>query len=104
MKIGLHFEDTCNDAPAPVWVELPPPKPLRDMTESDFDEALQVNGAAHSEGGAASTTDSQESPATERDDAAIAKALEQAALIAEAEGKQRIADNIRALKGKPCKS
>ena len=70
MKIGLHFEDTCNDAPAPVWVELPPPKPLRDMTESDFDEALQVNGAAHSEGGTQTTTDSHESPATERDDAA----------------------------------
>ncbi len=45
-RIGLHFEEFCNDTPAPAWVELPPPKSLRDMTESDFGEALQVNGEA----------------------------------------------------------
>ncbi len=25
MKHALHFEQFCNDAPAPAWVELPPP-------------------------------------------------------------------------------
>ena len=80
-RIGLHYEQFCGDVPAPAWSELPKANPrlVGVRVTAPVGDAPPIpcvgqgedtHGAAHSEGGTQTTTDSHESPATERDDAA----------------------------------